>query len=106
MHYAMKANPYAPLLIHMAGQVDGLDVASGGELKAALASGMAAARRPADAETCQATFARAVRRPILAAEAIRRIAARPMLANGLLRVMTGWPGLAGRIAHISRIEGY
>jgi diaminopimelate decarboxylase len=42
LHYAMKANPYAPLLIHMARQVDGLDVASGGELKAALASGMAA----------------------------------------------------------------
>ncbi|WP_432767870.1 MAG: pyridoxal-dependent decarboxylase, exosortase A system-associated [Sphingopyxis sp.] len=42
LHYAMKANPYAPLLAHMAGLVDGLDVASGGELKAALASGMAA----------------------------------------------------------------
>ncbi|MGV7119853.1 pyridoxal-dependent decarboxylase, exosortase A system-associated [Sphingopyxis sp. 550A] len=43
LHYAMKANPYAPLLAHMAGLVDGFDVASGGELKAALASGMAAA---------------------------------------------------------------
>lgn len=43
LHYAMKANPYAPLLAFMARLVDGLDVASGGELKAALASGMAAA---------------------------------------------------------------
>ena len=43
LHYAMKANPYAPLLAFMAGLVDGFDVASGGELKAALASGMAAA---------------------------------------------------------------
>lgn len=43
LHYAMKANPYAPLLAHMASLVDGLDVASGGELGAALASGMAAA---------------------------------------------------------------
>jgi diaminopimelate decarboxylase len=42
LHYAMKANPYAPLLAFMAGLVDGFDVASGGELKAALASGMAA----------------------------------------------------------------
>jgi diaminopimelate decarboxylase len=42
LHYAMKANPYAPLLAHMAGLVDGFDVASGGELRAALASGMAA----------------------------------------------------------------
>jgi diaminopimelate decarboxylase len=42
LHYAMKANPYAPLLAYMAGLVDGFDVASGGELKAALASGMAA----------------------------------------------------------------
>ena len=42
LHYAMKANPYAPLLGRMAGLVDGFDVASGGELAAALASGMAA----------------------------------------------------------------
>lgn len=42
LHFAMKANPYAPLLAFMARLVDGFDVASGGELKAALASGMAA----------------------------------------------------------------
>ncbi len=42
LHYAMKANPYAPLLAFMATLVDGFDVASGGELKAALASGMVA----------------------------------------------------------------
>ena len=42
LHYAMKANPFAPLLTHMAGLVDGFDVASGGELAAALESGMAA----------------------------------------------------------------
>lgn len=42
LHYAMKANPYAPLLVHMAGLVDGFDVASGGELKAALGCGVAA----------------------------------------------------------------
>ncbi|HET6537780.1 MAG TPA: pyridoxal-dependent decarboxylase, exosortase A system-associated [Sphingopyxis sp.] len=42
LHYAMKANPFAPLLAHMAGLVDGFDIASGGEMEAALASGMAA----------------------------------------------------------------
>ena len=42
LHYAMKANPYAPVLAFMARLVDGFDVASGGELKAALASGMPA----------------------------------------------------------------
>lgn len=42
LHYAMKANPYAPLLAFMVGLVDGFDVASGGELAQALASGMAA----------------------------------------------------------------
>lgn len=42
LHYAMKANPYAPLLAFMAPLVDGFDVASGGELKMALASGIAA----------------------------------------------------------------
>jgi diaminopimelate decarboxylase len=40
LHYAVKANPYAPLLTRMAGQVDGFDIASGGELDMALAAGM------------------------------------------------------------------
>src|SRR3546814_11917474 len=43
LHYAMKANPYAPLLAFMAGLVDGFDVASGGELKTAPARRLAAA---------------------------------------------------------------
>ncbi|MBH1999019.1 MAG: pyridoxal-dependent decarboxylase, exosortase A system-associated [Sphingomonadaceae bacterium] len=41
LHYAIKANPYAPLLAHMVGQVDGFDIASGGEMDMALAAGMA-----------------------------------------------------------------
>jgi diaminopimelate decarboxylase len=41
LHYAMKANPFAPLLTWMNGRVDGFDVASGGELKLALAAGVA-----------------------------------------------------------------
>ena len=32
IHYAIKANPMPALVCHMAGLVDGLDVASGGEL--------------------------------------------------------------------------
>lgn len=32
LHYAVKANPFVPLLKHMAGRVDGFDIASGGEL--------------------------------------------------------------------------
>lgn len=44
VHYAVKANPFAPLLAEMARLVDGFDVASGGELGAALAAGMAAGR--------------------------------------------------------------
>lgn len=39
LHYAIKANTYAPLLNHVAKLVDGLDVASAGEMKAALQSG-------------------------------------------------------------------
>ncbi|WP_321324124.1 pyridoxal-dependent decarboxylase, exosortase A system-associated [uncultured Parasphingorhabdus sp.] len=41
LHYAMKANPYAPLLRHMIGLADGIDIASGGELRMALAAGAA-----------------------------------------------------------------
>lgn len=39
IHYAIKANPYLPLLAHMVGLVDGFDIASGGELDMALAAG-------------------------------------------------------------------
>ena len=39
LHYAMKANPMPALVAHMAKRVDGLDVASGGELAVALANG-------------------------------------------------------------------
>ncbi|MCB1905832.1 MAG: pyridoxal-dependent decarboxylase, exosortase A system-associated [Rhodocyclaceae bacterium] len=39
LHYAMKANPMPALVCHMAGLVDGIDVASAGELQVALDSG-------------------------------------------------------------------
>ncbi|RJY08608.1 pyridoxal-dependent decarboxylase, exosortase A system-associated [Aurantiacibacter aquimixticola] len=39
LHYAMKANPYGPLLEFIADHVDGLDIASGGELEQARAAG-------------------------------------------------------------------
>ncbi|MGE5491388.1 MAG: pyridoxal-dependent decarboxylase, exosortase A system-associated [Actinomycetota bacterium] len=40
LHYAVKANPMPALVCHMAGLVDGLDVASGAELRVALDAGM------------------------------------------------------------------
>jgi diaminopimelate decarboxylase len=39
LHYAMKANPMPAVVHHFVGLVDGLDVASGGELAVALAAG-------------------------------------------------------------------
>jgi diaminopimelate decarboxylase len=44
LHYAVKANPMPAVVQHLAARVDGLDVASLGELRIALDSGMAAAR--------------------------------------------------------------
>ena len=44
IHYAVKANPYAPLLELMAGLVDGFDIASGGELAMIHAAGIAPGR--------------------------------------------------------------
>lgn len=44
IHYAMKANPFAPLLAWMNRRVDGFDVASGGELQIALDTGVKAER--------------------------------------------------------------
>lgn len=40
LHYAMKANPMPAVVEHMVGLVDGLDVASAGELEVALATGI------------------------------------------------------------------
>jgi diaminopimelate decarboxylase len=39
LHYAMKANPMPAVVGYMAGLVDGIDVASAGELKVALDAG-------------------------------------------------------------------
>ncbi|MGZ3254835.1 MAG: pyridoxal-dependent decarboxylase, exosortase A system-associated [Burkholderiaceae bacterium] len=40
LHYSIKANPMPALVKHMAGLVDGFDVASGGELQTVLATAM------------------------------------------------------------------
>lgn len=40
LHYAVKANPMPEVVRHMAGLVDGLDVASAGEMRTALGTGM------------------------------------------------------------------
>ncbi|MEP2988769.1 MAG: pyridoxal-dependent decarboxylase, exosortase A system-associated [Parasphingorhabdus sp.] len=39
IHYAMKANPFSPLLSHMVSLADGIDIASGGELGMAIEAG-------------------------------------------------------------------
>ena len=44
LHYSIKANPMPALVQHMAGLVDGLDVASGGEMSVALDTGMVPAQ--------------------------------------------------------------
>jgi diaminopimelate decarboxylase len=44
LHYSIKANPMPALVQHLAGLVDGLDVASGGEMNVALDTGMAPRR--------------------------------------------------------------
>jgi len=44
LNYAVKANPYGPVLAAMAGLVDGFDIASGGELVMVTAAGIDPAR--------------------------------------------------------------
>jgi diaminopimelate decarboxylase len=63
LHYSIKANPMPALVQHMGRLVDGLDVASGGEMKVALDAGMAPASisfagpGKTDAELAQAVAA-------------------------------------------------
>jgi len=44
LHYAVKANPFPPLLALMAGLVDGFDIASGGELEIVREAGLPLAK--------------------------------------------------------------
>jgi diaminopimelate decarboxylase len=63
LHYAIKANPMPEVVRHLAALMDGLDVASAGELRIALASGMNpgaisfAGPGKTDAELAEATAA-------------------------------------------------
>ena len=40
LNYAVKANPHPAVIAHMAGQVDGFDIASSGELALCVAAGI------------------------------------------------------------------
>jgi diaminopimelate decarboxylase len=44
LHFAMKANPYPPVLKYVLDKVDGIDLASGGEMMAAIEAGADPAR--------------------------------------------------------------
>ena len=85
LHFSMKANPMPALVQHMAGLVDGIDVASAGELKVALDTGMAPGRisfagpGKSDAELTRAVAAGAV----VHAESEREIRALARIANEL-----------------------
>ena len=89
LHYAMKANPMPQVVKHMAGLVDGLDVASAREMQVALATGTApafsaraalAALRPASEVM---TVAPRSRRRRAVAEPISPIAMTPIVVIGL-----------------------
>lgn len=92
LHYAMKANPMPALVSHMAGLVDGIDVASGGELKIALDAG---------ANPHEISFAGPGKRPT----ELRQAVAAGILVNlesfrevGELAVISQELGLAARVA--------
>ena len=92
LHYAMKANPMPAVVQHMAGLVDGLDIASGGELRVALDTPMDPARISfAGPGKSESDIARAVAAGVIlnlesgtemerAAQAGRRLGLRPKVA--------------------------
>ncbi len=92
LHYAMKANPMPALVAHMARLVDGIDVASAGELKVALDAGA----DPADVSFAgpgkrDVELAQAVASGVLInVESMREL---PVLANASQRL-----GLSARVA--------
>jgi len=92
LHYAMKANPMPALVALMAGLVDGIDVASAGELKVALDAGANpqevsfAGPGKRDAELRQAVASRV----LINVESFREVVA--------LQAISGELGLAARVA--------
>ncbi len=92
LHYAMKANPMPALVAFMAGLVDGIDVASAGELKVALDAGADprevsfAGPGKRDAELRQAVASRV----LVNLESFREIATLAQVSNEL--------GLPARVA--------
>lgn len=92
LHYAMKANPMPALVAYMAQLVDGIDVASAGELKVALDAGTNpmevsfAGPGKRDAELRQAVASRV----LINLESFREVAALQAVSNEL--------GLAARVA--------
>lgn len=92
LHYAMKANPMPAVVGFMAGLVDGIDVASAGELKVALDAGANpkevsfAGPGKRDAELRQAVASRV----LINLESFREVAALEVISNEL--------GLPARVA--------
>lgn len=92
LHYAMKANPMPAVVGFMAGLVDGIDVASAGELKVALDAGANSQKvsfagpGKRDAELRQAVAARV----LVNVESFREVTALEAISNDL--------GLPARVA--------
>ena len=88
LHYAMKANPMPTVVNHMARLVDGIDVASGGELLVALDSG---------ADPHEISFAGPgkrhgeLRQAVAAGILINIESFREVAELGAIRQATGWP---------------
>ena len=88
LHYAMKANPMPAVVNHMARLVDGIDVASGGELRVALDSG---------ADPHEISFAgpgkrhAELRQAVAAGILINIESFREVAELGAIRQATGWP---------------
>lgn len=87
IHYAVKANPMPALVAHMARRVNGLDVASVGELRVALDSGMDPAEISfAGPGKTEAELAEAVASGILInVESFREIRLLPAISSRLAR---------------------
>ena len=85
LHYAMKANPMPALVAHLAKSVDGIDVASGGEMRVALDAGIAprdtsfAGPGKSDAELAQAVASRV----LINVESFREVEALIAIARSL-----------------------
>lgn len=102
--YGWRAHDGKPGVFRLGDQAAVIPSLAGEGMGIALASGFAAAAAFGDGNPFQPAFARRTARPVVIAGAVRALAERPTTASLLVGATRLVPGMAGLVAHLTRIK--